>query len=97
MALKKSIPEIPVGWISMTRLLPDKPVDLIGVFWPVYYLNPWYVTKAHRQGMFVCPLDPTPDARLKFYLRKNMDAVLSDNPGKTRKLLDDFIRGSNSE
>lgn len=97
LALKKSIPEIPVGWISMTRLLPDKPVDLIGVFWPIFYLNPWYVTSAHRQGMFVCPLDPAPDTRLKFYLRKNADAVLSDDPGKTRKLLDNLIARSNSE
>ena len=97
LALKNSIPEMPVGWISMTRLLPDKPVDLIGVFWPIFYLNPWYVSAAHRKGMFVCPLDPTPDSRLKFYIHKNVDAVLSDDPGKTRKLLDNLINRSKSE
>ena len=97
LALKNSIPEMPVGWISMTRLLPDKPVDLIGVFWPIFYLNPWYVSAAHRKGMFVCPLDPTPDSRLKFYMHKNVDAVLSDDPGKTRKLLDNLINRSKSE
>ena len=90
MALKKTIPEMPVGWISMTRWLPDKPVDLIGAFWPIFYLNPWYVTAAHSKDMFVCPLDPTPDTRLKFYLHKNVDAVLSDDPGKTRKILDNL-------
>ena len=94
LALKNSIPEMPVGWISMTRLLPDKPVDLIGSFWPIFFLNPWYVTAAHRKGMFVCPLDPTPDTRLKFYIHKNVDAVLSDDPGKTRKLLDNLINNS---
>ena len=93
MTLKISIPEIPVGWISMTRLLPDKPVDLIGAFWPIFYLNPWYVEAAHRKKIFVCPLDPTPDSRLKFYLRKNVDAVLSNDPGKTRKLLDNLKPG----
>ena len=91
LALKDTIPEIPVGWISMTRLLPDKPVDLIGVFWPIFYLNPCYVIAAHHKGMFVCPLDPTPDSRLKFYMKKNVDAVLSDDPGMTRKLLDNLI------
>lgn len=88
LAMKTAVPEIPIGWISMTRLLPDKPVDLIGAFWPVFYLNPWYVTAAHRKGMFVCPLDPTPDTRLKFYLHKKVDAILSDDPGKTRRLLE---------
>ena len=92
-AIKNSVPEIPVGWISMTRLLPDKPVDLIGAFWPILYINPWYVSAAHRKGLFVCPLDPTPDTRLKFYLHKKVDAVLSDDPGKTRKLLDNLITG----
>lgn len=89
-ALKNVIPEMPIGWISMTRLLPDKPVNLIGVFWPVFYLNPWYVTIAHQNGMFVCPLDPTPDTRLKFYFQKKVDAVLSDDPGKTRRLMDNL-------
>ena len=89
--LKKAVPEIPIGWISMTRVLPDKPVDLIGAFWPVLFINPWYVSIAHHKGMFVCPLDPTPDPRLKFYLRKKVDAVLSDDPGKTRLLLDNLL------
>ncbi len=90
-ALKNAFPEIPIGWISMTRLLPDKAVDLIGAFWPVFYLNPWYVSAAHRKDMFVCPLDPTPDKRLKYYLRNKVDAVLSDNPQKTRHALELLI------
>ncbi len=97
LALKKTIPEIPIGWISMSRLLPDRAVDLIGVFWLVFYLNPWYVSAAHCKGMLVCPLDPTPDTRLKFYKRINVDAVLSDNPEKTRKLLDNLTINLTSE
>lgn len=87
-AVKKEIPEIPIGWISMTRLVPDKPVDLIGSFWPAFYLNPWYVRMAHKRGILTCPLDPTPDSRLGYYLRLGVDAVLSDDPGKTRRELD---------
>ncbi len=86
--LKNIIPAMPIGWISMTHYTPDKPVDLIGVFWPVFYLNPCYTAAAHRRSMLVCPLDPTPDTRLKYYLRKKVDAVLSDDPGKTRDVLD---------
>ena len=90
-ALKNTVPEIPIGWISTMHLLPDKPVDLIGAFWPVFYLNPWYVCTAHHKGMFVCPLDPTPEPRLRYYLNKKVDAVLSDDPGKTRHTLDQLI------
>lgn len=93
LSLQDAFPKIPIGWISMTRFLPDKPVDLIGAFWPIFYLNPWYVNTAHKNGLFVCPLDPTPDSRIRFYLRKKVDAVLSDDPGKTRHLLDSLIAG----
>ena len=93
LALQREVPEIPIGWISMSRILPDKPVDLIGAFWPVFYINPWYMRMAHRRGMLACPLDPTPDSRLKYYLRLGVDAVLSDNPGKTRRLLDKLTLG----
>jgi glycerophosphoryl diester phosphodiesterase len=87
-AVKQAVPELPVGWISMTRLIPNLPVDLIGSFWPVFFINPFYVKMAHRRGIFTCPLDPTPDTRLPCYLRLGVDAVLSDDPGKTRKEID---------
>jgi glycerophosphoryl diester phosphodiesterase len=87
-AVKQVIPKMPVGWISASRLIPDKPVDLIGSLWPAFYLNPFYVRMAHKRGMLTCPLDPTPDARLGYYLGLGVDAVLSDDPEKTRRLLD---------
>jgi len=80
-----AVPELPVGWISMTRLIPNVPVDLIGSFWPVFYINPFYVKMAHKRGLFTCPLDPTPDTRLQYYLKLGVDAVLSDDPGTTHK------------
>lgn len=87
-SVKKEIPSMPIGWITMSRLLPDKDVDLIGAFWPVMFINPWYVRMAHRQKMLVCPLDPTPEPRLKQYMKMDCDAVLSDDAGKTRIYLD---------
>jgi glycerophosphoryl diester phosphodiesterase len=82
---------MPVGWISLLHFLPNKPVELIGALWPVFFLNLWYVHTAQKKGMFVCPLDPTPEPRLKFYLDQNVDAVLSDNPAKTRSALDSLM------
>jgi len=86
-AVKQVIPAMSIGWISASRLIPDKPVDLIGSLWPAFYINPFYVKMAHRRGLLTCPLDPTPDARLGYYLKLGVDAVLSDDPGKTRQLL----------
>jgi len=91
--VKKTTPEIPIGWITMSRLVPDKDVDMIGPFWPVMYINPWYTCMAHRHGMLVCPLDPAPEARLKHYLKMDCDAVLSDNPSKTKNALDQLLSG----
>ncbi len=90
--VKRVIPEMPIGWISMTRLIPNGPIDLIGSFWPAFYVNPLYVRMAHRHGLLTCPLDPTPDKRLPHYLRMGVDAVLSDDPGTTRRELDRLLK-----
>lgn len=82
--IKQVLPESLVGWITLTRLIPDKPVELIGALWPVFYLNPWYVRWAHKRGMYVCPLDPDPIPRLKKYIRMDCDAVLADDPAAVR-------------
>ena len=90
-AVRATLTNMPIGWITMTRIVPDKEVDLIGAFWPVMMINPWYTRTAHARGMLVCPLDPTPDARLRRYLRMGVDAVLSDNPGQTRAALNRLL------
>jgi hypothetical protein len=37
----------------------------------------------HRRGQFFAPLDPTPEARLRYYVWLGCDFVLTDNPAKT--------------
>jgi hypothetical protein len=48
-------------------------------------MNPFYVMWAHARKQMVCPLDPTPDRLLRFYLWMGCDAVLSNDPAVTRK------------
>lgn len=80
-------PDIPVGWITLRRLWPRREPELLGPFWPLLLLNPAYVARAHRSNQLVCPLDPAPDKRLWLYRWLGCDAVLSDDPGATRRAL----------
>lgn len=82
-AVKAVAPEIPMGWITMAKLSPHPLPEVLGPFWPAVFLNPFFVSKAHRRGQLVCPLDPTPDSRLWYYKLLNCDTVVSDNPGAT--------------
>lgn len=80
-------PDVPIGWITLSRAWPIRPSQLLGPFWPLLLLNPFYVKLAHRRGQIVCPLDPTPDRRLWLYRLLRCDAVLSDDPAATRLAL----------
>jgi glycerophosphoryl diester phosphodiesterase len=86
-ALQAVAPDIPIGWITASRFWPLAGAQLLGPFWPLVLLNPLYVWWAHRHGQVVCPLDPTPDGRLWLYRWLRCDAVLSNDPGKTRRAL----------
>lgn len=86
-SVQQEAPDLPIGLISMTNPFPVKGVQLIGAFWPVLLINPFYVKMAHRNGQATCPLDPNPDKRLRWYKRMGFDAILSDDPGETIRLL----------
>lgn len=86
-SVKRAAPDIPIGLITMNRLWPPNNVDLVGPFWPLALLNPFYVSIGHRQGQYVCPLDPTPDRRVWLYKRLGSDAILTDDPAATRRAL----------
>lgn len=80
-------PDIPTGWITLKSAIPIREVQLLGPFFPLLLLNPLYVWIAHRRGQVVCPLDPAPDKRLWLYRLLRCDAILTDNPGATRRAL----------
>jgi len=85
--VQANAPHIPIGWITLTGWRPKKDTQLLGPFWPLLVLNPLYVWIAHRRGQVVAPLDPTPDGRLWYYRWLKCDAILTDDPGKTARLL----------
>jgi glycerophosphoryl diester phosphodiesterase len=86
-AVQAAAPDLPIGWITISRAWPLKDVQMLGAFWPLLFLNPLYVWLAHRQEQFVCPLDPAPDSRLWLYRRLGCDAILTDDPAATRQAL----------
>jgi glycerophosphoryl diester phosphodiesterase len=63
--------------------MPPKQYPFVGVWYPSLFLNPLYVWMCHRRGQFFAPLDPTPEARLRYYVWLGCDFVLTDNPAKT--------------
>lgn len=79
-SVKTVCPAIPVGNITMWNPLPTGNAELFGPVWPLLYLNPLYVAWAHRQNKVVAPLDPTPEARMWYYMKLGVDAVLADHP-----------------
>lgn len=86
-AVQRYAPEIPTGLITMFDVFPEAGWPMIGPFWPMMVLNPFYTWLGRRRGQFVCPLDPTPEPRLWYYKLLGCDAVLTNNPAKTRQAL----------
>ena len=85
--LHRLAPDIPAGLITMSGYFPDPELQIIGPFWPLVFLNPFYIRQVRNNKQIVCPLDPTPDRRLWIYEKMKVDAVLTDNPQKTCKLI----------
>lgn len=84
-ALRRIAPELALGRIVMRNPLPTAFTELLGVNYRLLQLNPLYVWLAHRRGRWVAPFDPDLDARLPRYLRIGVDAVLTNDPGRTRR------------
>ena len=90
--IEQMAPELVGGWITMTNPSPNQAVEMLGPFWPLLLINPFYVSWAHRHGKIVAPLDPDPDARLALYLRLGADVILTDNPAKTLQALKEKLK-----
>jgi glycerophosphoryl diester phosphodiesterase len=88
-------PAIPTGNITLWNPLPTGKARLLGPVWPLIYLNPFYVAWAHRLGKIVAPLDPTPEPRMRYYLRQRVDAVLADNPATVIAAIEQNLPDSN--
>ena len=80
-------PSLAAGWITLSNLSPNHPVEFLGPFWPLLFLNPFYIARARKLGKIICPLDPVPEARLSLYLRFNLDVIMTDNPVVTFQAL----------
>jgi glycerophosphoryl diester phosphodiesterase len=85
--LHRLAPDIPAGLITMSGYIPDPEMQIIGPFWPLIFLNPFYIKQVRKNKQIICPLDPTPDKRLWIYEKMKVDAVLTDNPQKTCQLI----------
>lgn len=86
-AVQRIEPQMTVGLVTLNRLAPAISTRLIGPFWPLLLVNPFYTFWAHRRGMLVCPLDPWPDSRLWLYRLLGCDAVLTNDPAATLQRL----------
>lgn len=73
----------PLIHASVLSLWPSKRYPVVGAIWPIFYLNPFYVSISHRRSQICWPLDPTPDRRLRYYRKLGVDGLLTDNPGQT--------------
>lgn len=86
-AVRAIAPDIPTGFITASNPWPPADAELVGPFWPLLLINPFYPAIAHRRGQLVAPLDPTPDGRLWLYRLLRCDAVLTNDPAATRRAL----------
>jgi glycerophosphoryl diester phosphodiesterase len=91
-AVKEQLPLLVTGYITKRNPLPTRSADLLGPYWPLLVLNPWYVRMAHALGKRVCPLDPGLHQRLARYLSLDIDAVLTNDPASTRARIE-TLRG----
>lgn len=87
-AIKRQVPQLVAGHIAITRPHANESTELLGPYWPWLVLNPGYVRRAHARGQRVCPLDPDLHRRLPRYLQMDVDAVLTNDPRATRKLIE---------
>ena len=93
-ATRLGAPGLPSGWITLKEPRPARGIELLGPYWPLLLVNPFYVALAHRRGQAVAPLDPTPDGRLWVYRLLGCDAILTNDPAETVRRLGRPVTGA---
>ncbi len=86
-AMRSASPDIVTGLISLFNPFPYFFPQLMGPFWVLMLINPFYAWLAHKRGQSVCPFDPNPDKHLRLYQFLKCDAILTNDPGQTGKLI----------
>jgi glycerophosphoryl diester phosphodiesterase len=87
-AMRRVDPRARIGFITPLNPLPVQDVDMIGPYFPVVLMNPFFVQMAHARGKWTCVLDNRLHDHLAAYQRMGFDCVLSDDPAETRRLLE---------
>lgn len=87
-AAKAADPRLATGLVVRRALLPGRQTEFLGPYWPILFLNPWYLKLAQRRGQWVAPLDPRLHRRLRHYLRWGVDALLTSDPAATRRRME---------
>jgi len=87
-ACKQIAPQLPIGIITLKNPFPLYDTELMGPYYPLLYLNPFYFAWARRRGKLACPLDPAPEPRLGFYRRIGVPVLLTNHPAVTSGALD---------
>lgn len=85
---KRIAPGLPGGAITLSNPFPLFPTEFLGPYFPLLYLNPLYVEWAKRMGKIVCPLDPAPEPRLRFYLRLGVPVLMTNHAAQTKRALE---------
>ena len=86
-AVKRVEPSIPIGQITMNKLIPPKGAEMAGPIWPLIFANPLYIWMAHRRRAFVAPLDPDPEPRCWLYRHMDIDALLANDTASVLRAL----------
>jgi glycerophosphoryl diester phosphodiesterase len=91
-AVQRVEPALPIGFITLWNPFPSKRgAMMFGPLWPLLYLNPLYVRWAHKRKAIVAPLDPNPEPRVRYYMRRQADALLADDPASVIQALNDAL------
>lgn len=89
--VKSIAPRIQTGHITFW-LFPSREdfIDIECVLFPILFLNPRFISIAQKQGKEVWAMDTTPMRRVKYYVRKNINGILTNHPNKTLAFLTEW-------
>lgn len=76
-----------IGEVSDFNPNPTFAGNAVGTSWQAMRSNSDYMKIARQHNLWVCPLDPTPEDRLAWYVEIGVDAVLTVHPDITHSAL----------